>query len=103
MNSRSFSWQASRSILGATPALWASTHRIAQRHHLYPGESPGNPYIGAGFVRSSLFGKGQEFCSDLCADDVPAVILGTSAAEAIAVEASHGRGAAELQGSAQDI
>ncbi len=54
-------------------------------------------------IVSSLFGKGQEFCSDLCTDDVPAVILGASAAEAIAVEASHGRGAAELQGSAQHI
>lgn len=51
-NSSSFSWQASRSIFGATPAWWASSQRVAQRHQRSPGERPGKPYCGEGWVRS---------------------------------------------------
>src|SRR5262245_31606287 len=46
------SWVAASTTEGATPASNASCQRLAQRHHLSPGCSPGKPKSGLGLLRS---------------------------------------------------
>lgn len=54
-------------------------------------------------VVSFLLRKSQKLRGDFSTDHMSAVIMRPSAAEAVTVEASHGGGAAELQGRAEDI